>query len=156
MTAGLVALGAGVALYSSELRAAVPGGAGTAALVSAAASIGIAATPMDSAVGGRPHAVAAGLTYVSLAVTPLLASRPLSREHAGLATVSAVAGLATGSCLAMSTISTARRGLWQRLGLTIGHGWLAASALGVAARHRDHASVATAVPKPRRLAHSRS
>jgi hypothetical membrane protein len=133
MTAGLVALGVGVASYSGELRRALPGPAGTAALVTAVASIGIAATPMDSAIGGTPHVVAAGLTYASLAVTPLLASRALAEKHRGLATVSVAAGLAAATCLAMSVTTKTRTGLWQRLGLTIGHSWVVGSALLIAA-----------------------
>jgi len=156
MTAGLVALGAGLAAYSGELRKALPGGAGTAALISAAASIGIAATPMESVVGGRPHVIAAGLTYASLAATPLIASRSLAPDHPRLATASAAAGVAAGACLAMSTISTTRTGMWQRMGLTIGHTWLVASAFAVALRRRDQASVAAAAPKPRFLAQSRN
>lgn len=129
MTAGLVALGAGVAVYSGELRRALPGPAGTAALVTAAASIGIAATPMESSVGGAPHVVAAGLTYASLAATPLLASRALAAQGRRGATVATVAGVATGGCLAASVMTKTRTGLWQRLGLTIGHAWIAASAV---------------------------
>jgi hypothetical protein len=121
MTAGLVALGVGVASYSGELRRALPGPAG------------IAATPMDSAIGGTPHVVAAGLTYASLAVTPLLASRALAEKHRGLATVSVAAGLAAATCLAMSVTTKTRTGLWQRLGLTIGHSWVVGSALLIAA-----------------------
>jgi hypothetical protein len=144
MTAGLVALGAGVAVYSGELRRALPGPAGTAALVTAVATIGIAATPMESSVGGTPHVIAAGLTYASLAATPLLASRSLSAQHRRGGTVSAMAGLVAGTCLTVSATTKTRTGLWQRLGLTVGHAWIAASALWLV-RNRSRTAISTGV-----------
>jgi hypothetical protein len=135
MTAGLIAVGLGIGAYSSELRRALPGHAGTAALVTAAATIGIAATPMESSVGGAPHVVAAGLTYASLAATPLLASRSLSDEHRHGVGVATMAGVAAGACLAASVGTKKRTGLWQRLGFTIGHTWIAASAVWLSRRH---------------------
>ena len=65
--------------------------------MTAAATIGIAATPMESSVGGAPHVVAAGLTYASLAATPLLASHSLSSEGRRGATASALVGVAAGA-----------------------------------------------------------
>jgi hypothetical protein len=134
MTAGLVAVGLGIGAYSRELRRVLPGNAGTAALVTAAATIGIAATPMESSVGGAPHVVAAGLTYASLAATPLLASRSLSDEHYRGASLAAVAGVAAGACLVASVATKTRTGLWQRLGFTIGHAWIAGSAVWLSRR----------------------
>jgi hypothetical protein len=46
-----------------------------------------------------------------------------------------MAGVAAGACLAASVASGTRTGLWQRLGFTIGHTWIAASALWLARRH---------------------
>ena len=130
MTAGLLVFGAGVGAYSGELRDSYPGGAGTAAVACAAGAFGVALAPLDSPLGGAVHATVAGLTYVSLAAVPLLASRSqAARGQLQAATVSIVAGLATAACLAASTMLAERTGLWQRLGFLIGDAWLIASAL---------------------------
>ena len=130
MTAGLLVFGVGVGAYARELRDAHPGGAGTAALACAVGSLGVAATPLESSLGGTPHAVVASLTYASLAAVPLLAARSLrSQGRSGAARMSIAAGLATGACLVASTVPSAHTGLWQRLGFVIGDAWLIGSAL---------------------------
>jgi hypothetical protein len=129
MTAGFLAYGAGVGLYAAELRAGLSAPAAGAALLSVLGTAGIAATPLDSALGGAPHAAAAGLTYASLAAVPLLASRSLAgRGRTVEASASVAVGLATGACLLASLVDDAHTGLWQRLGLTLGDVWLIASA----------------------------
>lgn len=141
MTAGFVAFGTGVALYATELAAAVPGkaatAAATAAATTAAATIGIAATPLGSSLGGTPHAAAAGVAYAALAATPILAARSLSATaHPGAARASTAAGLATAAALLASVASSSGSGLLQRIGLTIGDTWIVASAC-VLLRRRD-------------------
>jgi hypothetical protein len=129
MTAGFLAYGAGVGLYATELRAGLSGPAANAALLNVVGTVGIAATPLDSGLGGVPHAVAAGVSYASLAALPLLTSRPLAeRGRTAGARASAAAGLAIGACLLVSLVDDAHTGLWQRLGLTLGDLWLIASA----------------------------
>lgn len=129
MTAGFVAYGAGVGVYAAELRAGLSVPAANAALLNVLGTAGIAATPLDSALGGVPHAVAAGLSYASLAAVPLLASGSLAGQgRATLARASVAVGVATGACLLASLVDDAHTGLWQRLGLTLGDLWLVASA----------------------------
>jgi hypothetical protein len=142
MTAGMLALGAGVGLFARGLADEGQHLAATAAWITAASTVGIAATPLDSALGGNAHATAAAIAYASLAAVPALAGRelvgrgerPLGRLSIGVAAVCAAA-------LATSVVTDARTGLWQRLGLTAGHLWIAAHAArgtrrGQAVAHR--------------------
>jgi hypothetical protein len=135
MTAGFLAFAAGVSMYAQELRRASGSGAGRAALATALATVGIAATPLDSPLGGVPHAACAGLAYATLAATPLLAARRLRDEgHATAATTSTALGLASGACLLTSILAPSATGFWQRVGLTLGDVWIVASALRIAGK----------------------
>ena len=129
MTAGFVAFGVGVPVYALALRRALPGPAWTTAVATGLATLGVAATPLDtSAAVDAVHGVFAGTGYATLAATPLLAARPLAAAgHRRAAVASAATGLASAACLA-ATLVGERHGLWQRLGLTIGDAWLVASA----------------------------
>lgn len=128
MTAGLVGYAIGVGAYAGVVRHSVSRAAGAATAVNAIATLGIAATPLDSPVGGGPHALAAGTAYASLAALPLLAAGPLAAQcrRAGAA-ASVASGLATAGLLLASTLAGSHTGLWQRAGLTIGHLWIMAS-----------------------------
>ncbi len=80
MTAGFVAFGVGVPLFAQALRTTLAGPAWIAATVTGLATLGVACTPLgryDTA-----HFVFATIGYVSLAATPLLASRTL-RDRGG-------------------------------------------------------------------------
>jgi hypothetical protein len=135
MTAGLVAYSAAVSTYVGEVRDAFGRPAAMALAVNAVATAAVAATPLDSPLGGGPHAMAAGLTYASLAAVPLLAARPLGRlGHHGAATASRAVGVAAAACLALSAAGTGATGLFQRTGLTLGHAWLAVGAVRLARR----------------------
>lgn len=134
MTAGFLAFGAGVGLYAPQLRR-VAGGSAVAAAVTAAATVGIAATPLGGSLGDGPHAVAAGIAYTALAATPLLAVRKLhATGHPALSATSAATGLAIGALLAASAILPQGTGLAQRAGLTLGDAWIIASAIAMTRR----------------------
>jgi hypothetical protein len=129
MTAGFVGFGVGVPVHALALRASVPGPAWMAVLGTGLATLAVAAAPLDASPRiDRLHNGFAALGYVTLAATPLLAARPLAASgHPGAAAVSMATGVASGICLAASR-SGCRAGLLQRLGLTLGDVWLAASA----------------------------
>ena len=75
----------------------------------------------------------AGIGYVTLAATPLLAARPLwEHGHRVLGGLGVVAGAVSGDRAASSRRRACRPGLFQRLGLTAGDIWIATSG----ARHR--------------------
>ena len=130
MTGAFLVFGAGVALYGAELRRVMPGGAGVAAITTAVASVGIAATPLGSALGGNAHATCAGIAYASLAATPLLGARSFwARDQRVAAAASVTLGLASGASLVASALAGSRIGLFQRTGLTLGDAWIIATAL---------------------------
>jgi Na+/proline symporter len=136
MTGGFVAFGIGVPLYAVALRRTLPGGAWVAAMASGVATLGVALFPLDrSHAGDRIHGAFAGAGYAALAVTPLLAARPLWRRgQRGAAVASMVIGTASGVCLAATVVGPAH-GLFQRLGLTLVDAWLVATAVTVARGH---------------------
>ena len=131
MTAGFVAFGVGVPLFAIALRDALPGPAWVTAAATGIATLGVAALPLDGWAGDQAHAVAAGIGYVTLAATPLLAAGPLGDLGHRRATVaSRVIGIAALACLAGTTVAD-RSGLLQRMGLTLGDLWLVAAAVGI-------------------------
>lgn len=134
MTAGFLAFAACAAVGSIALRRHVPGPAWIATAVNSAATVGVALSPLDQSVGvDAAHTVTATTGYVSLALTPLLAARPLADAgHRGLANASVATGAAVGACLA-ATAGLESSGLPQRLGLTIGDAWLIAAGLAILA-----------------------
>ncbi len=126
MTAGLLALAAGMGLYGFALRGPDPpprslGRSGPAWLLPVAngvATLAVAALPL----GGRSdwaHGVAAGLGYVTLAAIPaVVGRRPLP----------VAIGLVSALCLLLTVLADDRDGLFQRLGLTVAQAWVVVSA----------------------------
>jgi len=132
MTAGFVCFGVGVPAYSVALRDSLGGRAWLAAMVTGLATLGAGAFPLDhSTTVDRIHYGLAAVGSSSLALTPILAAQTLSaRGHGRAAAASRLVGTASGACLVAATfVST--EGLWQRIGLTLGEVWLAASALSM-------------------------
>jgi hypothetical protein len=143
MTAALVAYALGLGVYAGQLRDDVSRPVAVAAALNSIGTLGIAATPLDSALGGAPHVAAAGLSYLSLGAMPILAVAPLAQQGlARGARASAVAGACTLAALAMSAFGPDRTGLWQRTGLTLGDAWLIGSAVWLLGRSRRPAELA--------------
>lgn len=132
MTAGFIGFGAGVPIYAAGLRASVPGPAWVTAVGTGLATLGVAAVPLGvSPTTDTIHTNLAVLGYATLAATPLLAARALrAADHSRAAMVSVATGVVSGLCLAASGLGPAN-GLLQRVGLTLGHAWLAASAVWI-------------------------
>ena len=132
MTAGFVGFGLGLPAYASALRRAVDGPAWLSAAATGLATLAVAALPLDrSAAIDTWHGVAAGIGYITLAATPLLAARPLAAQgRRGLAVAGVVAGVVSATALALTTTSVPH-GLFQRVGLTASDAWIAASALAI-------------------------
>jgi len=119
MTAGFVVFGVGVPLYGLALREALPGHAGTAAIVTGLATLGVAAFPLGTPTQDAIHGVWATIGYVSLAAVPLLAAGPLARQgRRGWARWSRVVGIVSAACLA-ATLLDRSNGAFQRLGLAV-------------------------------------
>jgi hypothetical protein len=133
MTAGLVTFGVALPVYAWALRRVVAGAAWMAAAATGISTLAVAATPLDrSATVDTWHGVAAGIGYVTLAATPLLAARPLSQHgHRALAATGVVAGAVSAISLILTTTALPT-GLFQRTGLTATDIWIAASGLAIA------------------------
>ncbi|MCU1367327.1 MAG: hypothetical protein JWN39_2966 [Ilumatobacteraceae bacterium] len=133
MTGGFIAFGVAVPIYSSALRRAVDGPAWITAAATGIATLAVAAAPLEhSTTIDHWHAVFAGLGYVTLAATPLLAARPLAAAgHRGLARFGVGVGVVSAISLALTT-SGAPTGLFQRLGLSSSDVWLAATGIAIA------------------------
>src|SRR4051794_22518313 len=129
MTGGFVGFGLGVPVYAAALRASVPGHAWKAALATGAATLAVAATPLDvSPTLDVVHGGFASAGYITLAATPLLAAGALAASgRTWAARLSVATGVASTICLA-GTLPGPAHGLLQRSGLTLGDAWLAASA----------------------------
>lgn len=133
MTAGFLAFGVGLPLYAVALRRVVAGPAWITAAVTGLATLAVAATPLDRSVQvDRWHGVFAGIGYVTLAATPLLAARSLRVQgHRALADAGVAAGAVSAVALLL-TLTNLPTGAFQRLGLTVTDLWVVASALAIA------------------------
>ncbi|HET7718631.1 MAG TPA: DUF998 domain-containing protein [Acidimicrobiales bacterium] len=118
MTAGLVALAAGMGLYGVALR---PRPGWLLPVANGVVTLAVAALPL----GGRfdaAHGVAAALGYATLAAIPaVVGRRPLS----------IAIGLVSALCLLLTVLTDDRDGLFQRLGLTVAQAWVVLSALAL-------------------------
>ena len=118
MTAGLLALAAGMGLYGVAIR---PRPGWLLPVANGVVTLAVAALPL----GGRfdtAHGAAAALGYVTLAAVPaVVGRRPLS----------VAIGLVSALCLVLTVLADDRDGLFQRLGLTVAQAWVVVSALGL-------------------------
>lgn len=132
MTAGFVTFGLALPVYASALRATVPGRAWMTAAATGVATLAVATAPLDrSETIDRLHAIFAGIGYLTLAATPLLAAAPLrAMGHRRLARSGLAAGLTSVTALALTTTGLPT-GLFQRVGLTVSDAWIIATALTV-------------------------
>lgn len=132
MTAGFVTFGVALPVFSAALRSIVPGRAWIAAATTGVATLAVAATPLDhSDTVDRLHGLAAGIGYVTLAATPLLAARPLlAMGHRRLANAGVAAGAVSALALALTTTALPS-GFFQRLGLTVSDVWIVATAIAI-------------------------
>ena len=143
MTAGFVAYGAAVIVGSTALRASPLRRCWTLAAINGAATIAVAALPLEhSSSMDTWHGVAAGIGYISITALPLVSAGPLRQlGHDRAATLAVVGGVTSGLCLVATTVTDAN-GFFQRLGLTVGDVWLIATGIalfrsGRAARRRS-------------------
>ena len=132
MTAGFVTFGVSLPVYAWALRSTVPGRAWITATATGLATLAVAATPLDrSNTVDRLHSIFAGIGYLTLAATPLLAASPLrAMGHHRLARFGIAAGLTSATALALTTTGLPT-GLFQRVGLTVSDAWIVASALAI-------------------------
>jgi len=126
MTLGFVAFGVGIPLYAMALRKALAGPAWISATITGLAIFGVAVFPLG--VADEAHGAFAGLGYITLAATPLLAARTFrSQGHQRWAIGSLVAGVASAVLLTAS-IGEPLHGAFQRAGLAATDVWIVATA----------------------------
>ncbi len=132
MTGGFLTFTVGMLAMSAALRRTVAGPAWVACAVAALATFGVACTPLEYSEGVDDlHGVLAGIGYVAIAATPLLAARPLRRAgREALALGAVVAGTAAAVCLALTPMPDTN-GLFQRAGLTSADLWLMTCGLAI-------------------------
>ena len=130
MSVGFVGFSVGVGTFSVSLGKHGFRKAGISAAIASMATLGVAALPLNhSSMVDRLHGMAATVGYVSLAVTPLLASGPLRRKGFERSSkVSLLISLISAASLA-ATVAGPAHGLFQRLGLTASDLWLVAAGL---------------------------
>ena len=116
MTAGLLALAAGMGLYGVALR---PRPSWLLPVANGVLTLAVAALPLGGRTDGA-HGVAAALGYVTLAAIPAaVGRRPWS----------IAVGTASALCLLVTVLAGDRDGLFQRLGLTVAQAWVVVSAV---------------------------
>ena len=118
MTAGLLALAAGMGLYGVALR---PRPMWLLPVANGVITLAVAALPLGGRFDGA-HGGAAALGYVTLAAIPaVVGRRPLS----------IAIGVVSALCLLLTILADDRDGLFQRLGLTVAQAWVVVSALAL-------------------------
>ena len=149
MTAGFVCFGVAVPAYAASLRGSLEGKAWVTAAITGLSTLGVAAFPLQgTTLQDRGHATSAGIGYVTLALTPLLAARPLARlGHRRAAVASVVVGVVAGASLAASTVGPAH-GFFQRFGLTVADVWIAATAVAILRRRLVRLAPTERTPAP--------
>lgn len=132
MTAGFVTFGMSLPVYAWALRSTIPGRAWITATVTGLATLAVAAAPLDrSGMVDSVHGIFAGIGYLALAATPLLAHAPLlALGHRRLARLGLAAGLTSAIALTL-TATNLPTGLFQRIGLTVSDAWIIATALAI-------------------------
>ncbi|HVV37432.1 MAG TPA: DUF998 domain-containing protein [Acidimicrobiales bacterium] len=121
MTAGFLAFSVGLALYALSARDHLSRRVAALAAVNAAATIGVAAFPLEGFGGSFGHAASAFTGYATLAAMPAVHGR---RGGKALSAVIAAA-------LVLSIVDESHTGLFQRSGLTLGDAWIVATALSI-------------------------
>lgn len=126
MTAGFVGFGvlalpwaAGLARSLGDRR--LLGSVGLAGV----STLAVAALPLGGPLGDGAHAVAAGLGYVGMASSPLLAARSLTGRGKATAYVT---GATSALCL-VGSLAGSYDGAFQRLGLGVVDAWFVAMAV---------------------------
>ena len=133
MTVGFVVFALCLFPCAMALRSTLGGGAWICAAAMGVFTLVVAAIPLgQSTRTDHWHGIVAVLGYTSLAITPLLAIRPLlERGRRGAATLSVAMAAVSGIALLLSD-TTPLTGLFQRIGLTAGQVWIAGAALTIA------------------------
>lgn len=131
MSAGFAVFGAGMALFGVSLRSALPGPGWVLAMATGAATLAVAALPLETSIGDIPHHVAGAAGYATLAALPVVAAASSAgQKRRGWVRYSRATGALSAACLVASTLGPAH-GLFQRAGLTVADVWVVVTAIGI-------------------------
>lgn len=126
MTAALVGFGVLAPVWAATLGRSLGSTAVRLSVTAAGVTtLGVAALPLGASYGDTPHAVAAGLGYAAMALSPLLAAPHLTGRwrQASYTVGAASAALLTGTLLGQGS------GALQRAGLGVVDAWFVAMAV---------------------------
>ncbi|HWD25319.1 MAG TPA: DUF998 domain-containing protein [Acidimicrobiales bacterium] len=147
MTAGFVVDGIGLAAFGVALRRLDAGQAWKFAIVTGLSTLGVAAFPLGTPLSGKIHAAFAVVAYASLVGVPV-ATAAANRSRSGRRPrVPLVVGATASAALFASVFNIQTHGLAQRVGLTIGDAWVAATAVGLARRAFSKVKSLPALPR---------
>lgn len=121
MTTGMLAFVIGAACYAVSAREHLSPRVGALAAVNAAATLGVAAMPLEGFGGQFGHMAAAATAYASLAAMPAV-----SDVRGGRALAAAI-----GAALILSGLDDAHTGFFQRAGLTLGDVFIVGTSLWI-------------------------
>jgi hypothetical membrane protein len=130
MTTAFIVFGIAMCFYAWAARATLRGWSWLAAAISGIATLGVAAFPLESSSTlDALHGVSAGIGYLTLALTALLAA-----PFVPLRWLAVACGVTCGVALAL-TLPGPAHGLFQRIGLTAGDVWIVVSAAAIFRGH---------------------
>lgn len=131
MTAGFLVYGAAVGTGAAALARSNLRGTWGLAAVNAAATVAVAATPLERSTAiDRWHGVAAAVGYLSITALPAVAASSLRRLGAPRAAAASLVLSATSAVCLVATTFGPGKGALQRTGLLAGDVWLVA--MGIA------------------------
>jgi len=141
MTAGMVTFGLLLPVFARRLPELLDAGRPLriSMTVAGLSTVAVGALPLQREAGGTGdllHAVAAGIGYAAMAVSPALGARGLrrtGRRTAASASVAVSAASVAGLALSLSVGPT---GLWQRTGLGVVDAWFVACGVWALATQR--------------------
>lgn len=124
MTAGFLGFGLLAPLWGRTLgRSLDSDGVRRSVTTAAIGTFGVAALPLGASWGDAPHAVAAGVSYVAMAATPLLGGRALARQGHHRQAAASYAVSATSALLLAASMLGRYDGACQRAGLGVVDAW---------------------------------
>ena len=142
MTAGFLGFGVLAPLWARTLAGALDEPwLQTSVTAAGVGTLAVAALPLGASWGDSPHAVAAGVSYLAMASTPILGGRSFARSGNRAASLASYAvGALSAGALSASLLGR-YAGAFQRGGLGVVDAWFVVLAVRELRRHSARRSV---------------